>query len=495
MKNAGFVLIGFLATATFADLTPTTILDNVPGSTTISNLVASSGVSTGGGGVPSDYETVKANAASGASHATSTSNPHGVTAQQAFAAGPTVEAAARFMDSVTFSGSFDTNDLRKASGGSGFSSVKPAMTQIFAEGIVHTPFASNSAAVYDVFYAFPHKSGVFAMLSDIPNVPAWAQTPTKPNYTPAEVGAFPASSGQTLQQAVNVISVHLNAEDARDIVTNYNSAVNMPSRRLEYKEPDGPNAGQWRVVWDELTRWNWLTGTYLPSNFYTKAEVDARTDHIQWGLFDSQTGNFSPEKTVQISSDRVILCKGASYQRTATAQGSYWVWTSNEPYSITGVESNGYFRIEDAEGNTTFEIVKGDKVTAAATAGGVSTEQVMGITHLHISYPIEADTHPTLEICNDLTTHDWKAETDGSCLANVTWTGVSGNYSAEVWGKDVEDALFVKATYQRGSDPYVRYAQAIALQTVKIGNTIYYVGTATISGHTVLTLSLTPPAL
>ena len=306
------------------------------------------------------------------------------------------------------------------------------------------------------------------------------------------VGAFPAASGQTLQQAVQVISLHLNAEDARDIVTNYNSAVNMPSRRLEYKEPDGPNAGTWRVVWDELTRWNWLTGTYLPSNFYTKAEVDARTDHVQWGLFDSQTGNFSPDKTVQISSDRVILCKGASYQRTATASGTYFVWTSNEPYSITGVESNGYFRIEDAEGNTTFEIVKGDKVTAAATAGGVSTEDVVGITHLHIRYPIEADTHPTLEICNNLATHDWKAETDPDCKANVTWTGVSGNYTAEVWGKSAESALFVKATYERGSDPYVRYAQAIALQTVKIGNTVYYVGTATISGHTVLTLSLTP---
>lgn len=346
-----------------------------------------------------------------------------------------------------------------------------------------------------------------------PTVPAWAKAANPPEsmpdnglvlssgsvktksgtaITPGNIGAFPSESGQSLQQAVQVISVHLNAEDARDIVTNYNSAANMPSRRLEYKEPDGPNAGTWRVVWDELTRWNWLTGTYLPNNFYTKADVDARTDHVQWGLFDSQTGNFSPDKTVQISSDRVILCKGASYQRTATASGTYFVWTSNEPYSITGVESNGYFRIEDAEGNTTFEIVKGDKVTAAATAGGVSTEKVLGITHLHIRYPIEAEVHPTLEICNDLSTHDWKRETDPSCKANVSWSGTSGNYTAEVWGKSAEAALFVKATYERGSDPYVRYAQAIALQTVKIGNTIYYVGTATISGHTVLTLSLTP---
>lgn len=44
MKNACFALIGVLATAAFADLTPNTIIDNVPGDTTISNLVAASSV-------------------------------------------------------------------------------------------------------------------------------------------------------------------------------------------------------------------------------------------------------------------------------------------------------------------------------------------------------------------------------------------------------------------------------------------------------------------
>lgn len=44
MKNACCALIGFLATAAFADLTPNTIIDNVPGDTTLSNLVAASGV-------------------------------------------------------------------------------------------------------------------------------------------------------------------------------------------------------------------------------------------------------------------------------------------------------------------------------------------------------------------------------------------------------------------------------------------------------------------
>ena len=498
---------------------------------------------------PSDYETVKSNAAEAVKVETDPTVPDWAKAATSPAPGNYAAVSNKAMSAVqvetdpsvpawakgSSKPSYTASEVGAVPTGQSVSSFSlrsnphfmgGQVTEFSSDGVSHDSIgASDSLDVSDIDYQawdWLKRSGVglgtwidynYLKSESDPTVPSWAKAANPPESMPdnglvltngsvktksgtaiaaSNVGAFPAASGQTLQQAVQMISVHLNAEDARDIVTNYNSAVNMPSRSLEYKELDGPNAGTWRVVWDELTRWNWLTGTYLPSNFYTKAEVDARTDHVQWGLFDSQTGNFSPDKTVQISSDRVILCKGASYQRTATASGTYFVWTSNEPYSITGVESNGYFRIEDAEGNTTFEIVKGDKVTAAATAGGVSTEDVVGITHLHIRYPIEADAHPTLEICNDLATHDWKAETDPGCKANVTWTGVSGNYTAEVWRKSAESALFIKATYERGSDPYVRYAQAIALQTVKIGNTIYYVGTATISGHTVLTLSLTP---
>ena len=67
MKNACFALIGFLATAAFADLTPNTIIDNVPGDTTLSNLVAASGVLNppwgSGGGVDTNAVEVIANEA------------------------------------------------------------------------------------------------------------------------------------------------------------------------------------------------------------------------------------------------------------------------------------------------------------------------------------------------------------------------------------------------------------------------------------------------
>lgn len=326
---------------------------------------------------------------------------------------------------------------------------------------------------------------------------AWLASP--PYYTKQQVDskvaeakteAYPKASGNELAEAVRVISLHVQGEDARAVVTNYDSQTHMPAYSLQYKVPDGPDAGTWRIVWNELTRWNWLTGEYLPMNFYNKAEVDAKTDNVPWGFWDSQTGRYSPDNTVQMSAERVILCSGASYQRTVTAQGTYFVWTANEPYEVTGIESNGFFRIEDAEGNVTFEIVKGDKVTAAANPDGLRTEIVMGITHLHIHYPIEADVHPTLEICGDLKTHDWIVETESSCIANVNWTGTSGNYYAEVWSKGGNTGLiFVKGTYKKGSDPYVRYSAALSVQQLRVGDIIYNVGTAQISGHTVLTLT------
>lgn len=327
------------------------------------------------------------------------------------------------------------------------------------------------------------------------NVAPWAKTgspqplTSKPQYTPAEVGAYPNASGVSLAQSVQVLGLHLQAEDARVTVTNYNSSTKDPSMYLEYKVTEGAEAGAWKIVWNELTRWNKLLDDILPNNYYNKSQVDSMVNNIPWGTWDSQTGGYAPDKTISMSADRVILCKGASYQRTVTAQGSYFVWTANQPYEVSGIESNGFFRIEDAEGNVTFEIVKGDKVTAAANPDGLYTEQVMGITHLHIHYPIEADVHPELDICDNLTTHDWKLESDDSCIANVTWTGTSGNYYAEVWGKTSKAQIFVKGTYQKGSDPYVRYASALDVQQLRIGGVIYNVGTATISGHTVLTLT------
>ena len=145
-----------------------------------------------------------------ANHSTLKNNPHEVTAQQAFSKNRNVSATAYFTGFAGFNGqvqfdedssvsfysiphfreAFDTNTLRNATGGIGFTSITPESSRMAANGIIHTPEAGNSAEIYDLFYAFPLRSGMLALLSDIPTVPSWAQSPNKPTYTPDEVGAY-----------------------------------------------------------------------------------------------------------------------------------------------------------------------------------------------------------------------------------------------------------------------------------------------------------------
>ena len=307
--------------------------------------------------------------------------------------------------------------------------------------------------------------------------------------TPGEVGAYPAASGQQLAGQVGTIGAHLNAEDARFVSTNYNSATHMPEAYVEIKLPDQT----WAVIWREMTRWNWFFDEWLPAHLYTKSQVDAmlaeKADRA-WGYYDSHSGTYAPDGYTWISSPKVALAAGLGYQRTVTAEGAIWVLESNGLVTETGgVASNGFFRISDDEGNVQFEIVKGNKRTIGADASSFQTVSGFAITKLQIGYSVVSDAHPTLRICGDLTTHQWKDETDPDCLANVTWEGQSGAWVAYVQGKTAQPALFVKATYEVGGETHIRNVAPVSMEYLYIGGVKYAVGTATISGHTVLTLT------
>ena len=115
-------------------------------------------------------------------HKDNTGNPHGVTAQQAFTQGGSVGVPATFGSQVNFDGEstprfesapqffydVDENTLRHATGGIGFSVMTPNSSRMTSQGIVFTPSASSSSQVEDFYLKFPHKSGVFALMSDIP---------------------------------------------------------------------------------------------------------------------------------------------------------------------------------------------------------------------------------------------------------------------------------------------------------------------------------------
>ena len=324
-------------------------------------------------------------------------------------------------------------------------------------------------------------SGDYNDLENKPTIPA----------TAADVGAYSAADGATLAGQVATIGAHLNAEDARFVVTNYNSETHTPEAYVEIQLPDE----SWSRIWSEMTRWNWLFDHFLPTNYYGKAAIDAalaeKADRA-WGFYDSTTGAYAPDGYTWISSEKIAIAANLAYQRTITTEGAIWVLESNGTVTETGGLTNGFFRISDDEGNSLFEIVKGNKRTIGADASSCQIVAGFTPTKLQIGYSIVSDIHPTLYVCESLVTQNWKAETDSDCVATVSWSGTSGAYVAQVQGKSAYPALFVKATYEVGGETYISNSAPVSMQYMMIDGVKYAVGTATISGNTVLTLTVAP---
>lgn len=261
--------------------------------------------------------------------------------------------------------------------------------------------------------------------------------------------------------SVAAVAAIVAGDDVQFVVTNYNSVTHMPSASVRYRDPDGV----WRLVWDELTRWDWLTGTFLPDRYMTRAETAAALDEKAdraWGHYDSATGLYAPDGVTWISSPQVVIAGGLAYQRTVTSGGAIWVLCSNGLVSQTGGTTNGFFRISDDEGNAVFEIVKGDKQIVGANAGSLTTSNEGGVTVMTIGYPVTSDAHPTISVTRDLLSPDWQPETAAECPAAVAWSGTSGAWTATVTPRGPYASLFVRASYEAGSETVIRQSAPIS---------------------------------
>lgn len=349
-----------------------------------------------------------------------------------------------------------------------------------------------------------------------PTVPAWAKAAKKPTYTAEEVtGAQTAEDvSYAIENAGHLTSEQAKAayypkakgdawssywdgDDVRVTVTNYDSAANLPSLYIEQRTNQTAQAtNAFKVVWREMSHWEKFLGSDW--NFGAKwdgfkswmtgvaSQIAQKADRA-WGYFDSHTGAYAPDGYTSISSENVMLCKGASYQKTLTTAGEVWVLTANEPYEPTGVSTNGGFQIKDHDGNVQFEIIKGDKVTAKAQPNVATVEND---TTLVITYNIIAASHPTGEVCLDLANPTWKAEGEADCPATVVWSGTSGSYVARITPTGAAATrCFFKATYQHGGDTYINNRCAVGMSKIVLNGTTYTLGTATVSGNTVLTLT------
>ena len=299
----------------------------------------------------------------------------------------------------------------------------------------------------------------------------------------AIAGKYPNASGNQLAQQVSAIGAHLNGEDARFVVTNYDSVVHTPEAYVEIKV-----SNNWLRVWDEGTRWNqyevWKTNV--------DAELSYKADRA-WGVYDSETGGYSPAGFTQVSSSNILIAAGMAYQRTVTSDGAVWVLQCNSGVAHVSGDTNGFFRVMDSDGVTQFEIIKGTRREMGCDASGISLDHSTTPNNVIIPYSVVSEEHPTLYITERLETPNWKVETDSDCIATVTWTGSSGAYVATVHPKAAYASMFVRATYMVGGETYIRNAAPVEMPSLYLNGTKYYLGTATISGHTVLTLSTTAP--
>ena len=266
-------------------------------------------------------------------------------------------------------------------------------------------------------------------------------------------------------------------DDCQLVSTNYDSKVHMPHLYLRFKIKDeATGSNDWQVVWREMTRWDWLLDTYLPTNYFTKAEVTAKLEQKAdraWGHYDSHTGMYAPEGFTWISSPKIAIAGGMSYQRVVTSEGAIFVLMSNGMTTFTGGETNGFFRISDDKGKAIFEITKGTESVQGATSYVKGAQQLNGYTHLYLDYYVKSPKHPTIEVCTDLNQLDWKSETDSGCLANVVWTGESGHYKAEVWGKQPYTVLFVRASYLKGAKDIIKHNAPVSFNEIEIGGKTY----------------------
>ena len=302
----------------------------------------------------------------------------------------------------------------------------------------------------------------------------------------AIAGKYAKASGEQLAQQVAAIGAHINGEDAKVIVTNYNSSTHLPEAEFDINV-----SNNWLVVWREMTRWNWFLGDVFDSYTNAVARALANKAEKEYAFFDGVTGEPAPDGFFWISQPRVAICAGAAYQRYVDTAGEVWVLESNGMVADINGTTNGYFRISDDKGNVQLEIVKGDSRTVTAAAGAMTRSSVMGVTHWHTTYMVtNAVSAPKAMFCRDIANPEWYAEDDPGCPCNVDWTHPSERiYVCEWWPQGDEPKMFMRSQYGQGSESRIVQNAPVEMQTIVIGGVKGTLGTATINGITVLTFT------
>ena len=287
----------------------------------------------------------------------------------------------------------------------------------------------------------------------------------------------------------------------RVAVSNYDVAASsaawdrLPSASFDYR-PGG--TGALVRVWSETTRWERHRAEAAAFSNAVDMALAGKAG-LDWGR-TTPTGFDAPEGFTWLDTPAVAVAGGLAWQRTVTSEGAVWLLCSNGMVADVGGATNGSFRVVDmATGEPAFEVVQGERRTVGANCGEVYTWKAEdGKTHMRVVYNVASDDPPVLHVAEALKPNGgtvWHDEGAEGCPAKFAgWTGSSGAWTNALWRASdptagARDALFCFATYEKGGETVVKNHAPVSMSKIVVGGVTYTLGTATVGGHTVLTLT------
>ena len=234
-----------------------------------------------------------------------------------------------------------------------------------------------------------------------PTVPSWAKAATKPTYKASEVGAYSSSDGKTLALKVsaNETAIAKKAEksdldtvttvvqtwesflDGSNVVfsiTNYISgAYSSETAKLRILEL---RDGEYVEVYNSRTEiTNHLEKAKAEIATAMDDAIDGKADKA-WGKYTSAGGE-APSNTVYMTAPNTVFAGGMEYQRVAVGEGSVCVLvTKGAPVWTQGDE--GVFKFQDDGGTNYFGFAKTDSYTVGADTDGISvSDNIVTLTY------------------------------------------------------------------------------------------------------------------
>ena len=290
------------------------------------------------------------------------------------------------------------------------------------------------------------------------------------NYTDSAAAALSvdlrrhADMIQAISNESQVVYRLFSSSNVIDEVTNYNSAVNLPTRRLYMLTNTTRSASSYLKIWDESRHHE---ATLTAATNYAKSAVVDYAAPKGWSATTSGLGAEAPSNTTWISTPATVFAGGLEYAKFVHTGGEVWVLCGNGMMQFDP-DTNAYLRISADDGTDIFSIEKTDAVTVGADADSISVDH----EDIYIYVRVVSATAPTMYWTTNLLSGAtvWHSQSELGQHYDVHWTDLS-DYDNVGWKLSVSrrllfdggipfpPSMFFKFSYERpGSTKIVNSA-------------------------------------